>query len=696
MSDKYEVETLLRPPAELYSAYVSIFLASLLALSSQYIFITPTVAYVSSALLLLLALKRIKDGWTIVRYHRGLKRLPYFALTSKKIPVKKNWMYLGKGFSWQQIHTQRLRDLRLPNGQSYLKHSAIFKWARRKQIAWENVFPLSFVSSFLAWDSIFNLVRPLPPVGGKPELHAVGLPEGEEDVFEAVSERVGHKLVIGTTRIGKTRFAEIGITQDVKRGDITIVFDPKGDAALMSRLWLESKKAGRPCYIFHLAHPHLSARYNSIGHFERITEVATRTTEKLPNQGNSAAFKEFSWRFVNIIARALHALGKRPDYTYIRRYINDIEPLCLEYAQFYFNQNHRGWESEVTRMANDIQDKNLSFALKGRSHMLIAISEYIKLEKIYDPVLEGLMSAFKYDRTYFDKIVSSLGPLLEKLTSGPAAELIAPNYFDLADTRPIFDWMSVIQQGVNVYVGLDAMTDPIVSSAVGASMFADLTSVSARIYNHGLDYGLPNIGAEKTDRRISVHADEFNELVGDQFIPMINKAGGSNFQITAYTQTADDVLAGIGDKAKAGQIFGNFNTLIMMRVKNKETANILCDQLPKVQVSQMMSVSAAADSADTSEGVHFTSSSSDRITTSDLPMIEPGDFTSLPKGQAFGLIDGGHLVKLRLPLPEDEDDELPSHLSAIAKDMEAKYSNSTPESWFTDIDKVDNWWKEAT
>ena len=142
----------------------------------------------------------------------------------------------------------------------------------------------------------------------------------------------------GRTRCYRTR-------QDIKRGDITIVFDPKGDAELMGRVWTESAKAGRPCYLFHLAYPDISARYNAIGHFERITEVATRTTEKLPNQGNSAAFKEFSWRFVNIIARALHALGKRPDYTYIRRYINDIEPLFKEYAESYFERHHPGWET---------------------------------------------------------------------------------------------------------------------------------------------------------------------------------------------------------------------------------------------------------------------------------------------------------------------------------------------------------------
>ncbi|MGC1955645.1 MAG: hypothetical protein WA970_24360 [Gammaproteobacteria bacterium] len=38
-------------------------------------------------------------------------------------------------------------------------------------------------------------------------------------------------------------------------------------------------------------------------------QVATRIANQLPSEGNSAALREFAWRFVNIIARALVALG---------------------------------------------------------------------------------------------------------------------------------------------------------------------------------------------------------------------------------------------------------------------------------------------------------------------------------------------------------------------------------------------------
>lgn len=82
-----------------------------------------------------------------------------------------------------------------------------------------------------------------------------------------------------------------------------IVFDPEGDADLLKRMYVETKCANRldELYVFHLDWPDISARYNAIGRFGRIIEVATRIAGQLSGEGNSAAFREFVWRFVNII-----------------------------------------------------------------------------------------------------------------------------------------------------------------------------------------------------------------------------------------------------------------------------------------------------------------------------------------------------------------------------------------------------------
>ncbi len=79
---------------------------------------------------------------------------------------------------------------------------------------------------------------------------------------------------------------------------------------------------------------------------------------------------------------------------------------------------------------------------------------------------------------------------------------------------------------------------------------------------------------------------------------MINRAGGSGVQVTGYTQTASDIEAGIGSRPQAGQIFGNFNTLFMLRVKNEETARVLTDQLPKVRLYTKTPEPRVTDNAD--------------------------------------------------------------------------------------------------
>ena len=678
----HPIEALLRPPVELWSMFAAFAAAAIAIVAPWSLMMPPGVAYGAAAVLILLGLIRGRQAWRVLRYQKNMRRMPTYKIRSNQIPLSRRKLFLGRGFRWSQKHTQRLRDTIRPEVQHYVQPGTLYRWARRKEVAWEAVPILSWLADVLRVRAWWNPLAPLPEVGGKLALHAVE--PDEQDVWMDIGERVGHTLVLGTTRVGKTRLAEILITQDIRRGDVVIVFDPKGDANLLRRVYAEAKRVGRAkdFSMFHLGFPEVSARYNAIGNFSRITEVATRIANQLPSEGNSAAFKEFAWRFVNIIARALVALNRRPDYQQVRRYINDIEPLFIEYSQAHLDRyGAKDWRENVEELAGTIKERNLPAALRGRNTEAVALMRYLQAQDQYDPVLDGLMSAFKYDKTYFDKIVSSVGPLMEKLTTGNIAALISPDYLDENDTRPIFEWMEVIRRKGIVYVGLDALTDTTVASAVGNSMFADLVSVAGHIYKHGVS-GNPT----ETPPTISMHADEFNELIGDEFIPLLNKAGGAGFQVTAYTQTWSDVEARIGNRAKAGQVAGNFNTLIMLRVKELATAEMLTEQLPSVEVFTLMSVSGVDDSSEPGSGVDFKSRNEDRISVSEVPMLTPAELITLPKGQAFALLEGGQLWKIRMPLPTP-DPTMPETLTQIAKEMERTYI--TNEHWY----RVDEpWW----
>lgn len=294
-------------------------------------------------------------------------------------------------------------------------------------------------------------------------------------------------------------------------------------------------------------------------------------------------------------------------------------------------------------------------------------------------IARSLAAILNNERSYFDKLVSSLYPLLEKLTTGKVGDVISPNLDDPYNQTPVFDWMEVFNRKAIVYVGLDSLSIPMVAATVGSSMFADITSKAGRIYKHGAGYGFVNPRGEKIS--ISIHADEFNELIGDEFIPLLNKAGGAGFQVTVYTQTWADVEAKIGSKAKADQISGNLNTLIMLRVKNKVTAQLLTDQVDEVLINTVTPSSSVSDNNDTLSD--FKSSNQDIVRQERVACVTPSDITKLPKGQAFALLEGGQLWKLRFPMPVNDpsDGILPDSLSQMVRQMRAKYESHT-EQWY--------------
>lgn len=93
-------------------------------------------------------------------------------------------------------------------------------------------------------------------------------------------------------------------------------------------------------------------------------------------------------------------------------------------------------------------------------------------------------------------------------------------------------------------------------------------------------------------------------------------------------------------------------------------------------------VSGITDISSPEQGSHFTSNTQDRVSTIRTPLITPAEVINLPKGQAFALLEGGQLWKIRMPLPAaDDDDLMPASLQKIADDMRKHYRTS--ESWWS-------------
>jgi conjugative coupling factor TraD (SXT/TOL subfamily) len=426
--------------------------------------------------------------------------------------------------------------------------------------------------------------------------------------------------------------------------------------------------------MIHLGFPELSCAYNPIGDYQKITEVAGRSTNQLADGGNSAAFKEFSWRFVNINAQALEFVGEEVSFEVLSHYINYTDELLEKYLKKLLGIAHADFENLIADHEEEL-DPNLvkkSSRNKRTLSIIEAAKEYLKDSSKEDSILKGLVSALEYDKTYYDKLVASLLPFLDKMTTGNIKDILSPK-----KGQKRMRWRDVIAKRGVVYIGLDALTDPVIAGAFASSCLSDLVSLTGEIYKKGSVTDEPNfLNGKKIP--ILAHLDEFNELVtGDEVIQLLNKAGGAGVMAHLYTQTLSDIEAKLGSSAKASQIIGNLQNIIMMRVREKETAELLTSQLPKVEVSSVTDVGGTSDDGSL---LSFQTNNSDRKTTKEVPMIEPSDVIGLPVGEAFMLNDGGQCRKLRFPMIVDDDDiDLPDGVEALIETMKKNYSTS--ENW---------------
>ena len=123
----------------------------------------------------------------------------------------------------------------------------------------------------------------------------------------------------------------------------------------------------------------------------------------------------------------------------------------------------------------------------------------------------------------------------------------------------------------------------------------------------------------------------------------------------------------------------------MLRVRSINTANLLAEQVPEVDVVHLTPMSGVTDTAAQGTGVDFTSRNDDIITTTKVALIKAADILELPQGQAYALLEGNRRFKIRIPLADSRDDPfVPESLRKVAGDMKQRYRTS--EKWAKETD----------
>jgi len=519
--------------------------------------------------------------------------------------MKPNAMWFGWGYEWQPTHTQRAVDYMLSGIK--VKH--------------EQESP------------------------GSPWIHGLNLGK-EKEINIPLKSLEGHTIMFGTTGAGKTRAYEIMVSQAIHRGDTVIMIDPKGDKELRDRMERECKGAGRAdaFLFFHPAFPSESIRLDPMRNFTRTTEIASRIAALLPSQsGGSDAFTAFSFRALNLVAQGLLETGKRPSIKQLRYYIEGgAESLLVKAIEAHANRVEPGWKNSA--------EPYFEKARMGKAKKMDTITnpDWLATIEWYRAVLsnspkgcegiDGLLSLVEHNRAHFSKMIASLIPVLNMLTSGELGGLLSPDEMDANDQRPIFDTSTIISGKHVLYVGLDALSDAIVSSAIGSIVLADFASVAGMIYNSG-----------KKPGRISMFVDESAEVVNLPFTQILNKGRGAGFQVVMATQTLADIVARLGDESRARQVVGNCNNLITLRIKDGDTQKFVVEAFGSTYIKTMQqNFSSGANTADNI--INYSGSRGQSLSYTEHDLFPQHLLGHLPNFHYIASIAGGRVIKGRLPI----------------------------------------------
>ncbi|MBS4017445.1 MAG: conjugative transfer system coupling protein TraD [Dechloromonas sp.] len=549
-----------------------------------------------------------------------------------KLEQRPNMIWIGRGFEWTPIHTQRLYEVKRADPTEFYPPKPIMRlmelWTGEKVGA------------------------NAPEFIGAPWIH--GLNPKEENLYVPIQNLIGNTLLVGTTRCGKTRMLELVAEMAIMLGYTVIMIDPKGDNELEKSLKVAARFSGRERdYVrMHLAFPNDSIRIDPLKNYTNPSDLASRISALMPGGDRSSTFRDFAWGVINAIVIGMLDIGEKPSLVTIRSYVDTgvADLLTRVVLQFYDNNLPSTWESEVQSYAQNLgQAKGKKGAPEGEilvrqslNLLLQYYTDHVIARSLRSEAIEALMTIYKHDSAHYGKMIANLIPILGMLTTGALGSLLSPDPRDVTDERPMTDLASLIRSNAIVFVGLDSLANKTISSAVGSMLLSDLTSVAAGIYNYGGDH------------KIFLICDEASEIVNEPYITMLNKSAGSGFINIAAVQTIPDLAARFESMDKARQMLGNFNNMVAMRIKDRVTQDFVTETFGRVYVHSAQVIQGTSSSTATNI-THFTGSVQERVTETMEDLLPTDVLGQLPNWQFIAAVSGGKIVKGRLPIIDHED-----------------------------------------
>lgn len=455
--------------------------------------------------------------------------------------------------------------------------------------------------------------RPLPTArdqrGGHPALHAVGRGR-ERPLVLPWSDLVGHVLIGGTTRSGKTRLLEVILAEAIRGAGTVIVIDPKGDADLLARAATESFDQGRDFAFFSPAFPEQSKSFNPLGMCETPSELAARIQALMPGGGAMSGdpfFTEYPLAVAERLATAQEAVGERWSIERLNAVATLVPPL----------------ESLIARYLHGVVLK-----LGGPMPALADLIEAYGKSQQRDLLADALIDDYNKPRDHFLKVTANLVPAFRGVTGGDMTRL-------LSSEQPVLTWDRIIEKRTVVYFSMNSLMFGEVSNRIGRVVLQDLIGFLGRRYAYQDPAGMSPL---------FILIDEFSNVAYPGFVDALNKGGGAAANFVLAMQSLADPEATMG-RDGTQRILDNLNTRIWCRLADDETAKLATESLGMMNVSREdisyhLSFGGDKEIGGATRGV---------LQYTEKPLFRSEWLTAMPRGEALVRLRGENW-KLRVPL----------------------------------------------
>jgi conjugal transfer pilus assembly protein TraD len=533
-------------------------------------------------------------------------------------------MFLGYGFEWQPVHSQRLHELAKINYKDY-------------SVSPQLLTLLGYV------------VDPQPDSEiGLPYIH--GVEPHEQPLYRPLQNFEGGSLFVGTTQAGKGVALAVVIYQAIKRGDVTIIIDPKNSRRLkrVAQRACEDFRQPDTFLEFHPAFPEVGVRLDFTFNWQKPTEIASRLQSIMP-VGKDETFSAFGWDAVNVVVQGLVGLEDRPNLEKLIKYVaGGIEPVLEASLERFFDRTlPRGWResNEMRKLMKDAQSGGIKRPSEVTTPRLLAFVIYYEQQvpkNQHEQVIDAQIRVFRHNREHYQKITASLLPILSMLTSGDLGRSLSPDPFDLNDTRPIMNFEKIEKGGHVLYMCLDSLPDPSVASAIGALSLADLAARAGMRYNLGIK------------GRITLIVDEVSNVINRPLIEILNKGAEGGIHSVCAMQTLADLANRLGSEDAARMALGNLNNLFALRTKDRPTQDFVVETFGKTGIHTLRV--GRNQGGDTHLG-DWSTGTSVQVSEGMEERIPADMLGKLPNLQYVAAVSGGRLIKGRFPILDPDYDK---------------------------------------